>query len=100
MPAGELAETVGSKSFDLLFRGLEITTGGQRIHEYQALCQSISARGLAVEEFGDYLLCFKHGMPPHGGLAIGLERITKQLLGLPSVKQCALFPRDRNRISP
>lgn len=100
MPAGELAETVGSKSFDLLFRGLEITTGGQRIHEYQALCQSISARGLAVDKFGDYLLCFKHGMPPHGGLAIGLERITKQLLGLPSVKQCALFPRDRNRISP
>ena len=90
----------GSKSFDLLLRGLEITTGGQRIHEYQALRQSISARGLNPEEFSDYLLCFKHGMPPHGGLAIGLERLTKQILGLPSVKQCALFPRDRNRLTP
>ncbi len=90
----------GSKSFDLLFRGLEITTGGQRIHEYEMLRESIASRGLNPDEFGDYLLCFKHGMPPHGGLAIGLERLAKQLLGLPSVKQTALFPRDINRITP
>jgi len=101
MPGAPLESgKAGSKSFDLLFRGLEITTGGQRIHQYEALKESISSRGLNPEEFGDYLLCFKHGMPPHGGLAIGLERLAKQLLGLPSVKQTALFPRDINRISP
>jgi len=101
MPGEVLASgEPGSRSFDLLFRGLEITTGGQRIHQYEALKKSIASRGLDPEEFGDYLLGFKHGMPPHGGLAIGLERLTKQLLGLPSVKQTALFPRDINRISP
>lgn len=101
MPGAPLASgEAGSKSFDLLFRGLEITTGGQRIHEYEQLQQSIASRGLNPEDFNDYLLCFKHGMPPHGGLAIGLERLAKQLLGLPSVKQTALFPRDINRISP
>ncbi|MFA7338621.1 MAG: aspartate--tRNA(Asn) ligase [Candidatus Obscuribacterales bacterium] len=101
MPGAPLASgEAGSKSFDLLFRGLEITTGGQRIHEYEQLQKSIASRGLNPEDFNDYLLCFKHGMPPHGGLAIGLERLAKQLLGLPSVKQTALFPRDINRISP
>ncbi len=101
MPGAALRNgEAGSKSFDLLFRGLEITTGGQRIHEYEQLKQSIASRGLNPEDFNDYLLCFKHGMPPHGGLAIGLERLAKQLLGLPSVKQTALFPRDINRITP
>lgn len=100
MPDGALRPEAGSKSFDLLLRGMEITTGGQRIHEYEMLQESISNRGLKPEKFSDYLLCFKHGMPPHGGLAIGLERFTKQILGLPSVKQCALFPRDQNRLSP
>lgn len=101
MPGAPLRNgEAGSKSFDLLFRGLEITTGGQRIHEYEQLKQSIASRGLNPEDFNDYLLCFKHGMPPHGGLAIGLERLAKQLLGLPSVKQTALFPRDINRITP
>lgn len=89
-----------SRSFDLLFRGLEITTGGQRIHKYKELVGAIEGRGLAVETFGDYLQCFKYGMPPHGGFAIGLERIAKQLLGLPSVKLAALFPRDINRMTP
>lgn len=89
-----------SRSFDLLFRGLEITTGGQRIHRYEQLIGNISARGLAPESFSDYLQCFRYGMPPHGGLAIGLERLAKQLLGLPNVKLASLFPRDRNRISP
>jgi nondiscriminating aspartyl-tRNA synthetase len=89
-----------SRGFDLLFRGLEVTTGGQRIHEYEQLRTSIAARGHNPDDFADYLQCFKFGMPPHGGLAIGLERITKQLLGLPSVKQTALFPRDINRLKP
>jgi nondiscriminating aspartyl-tRNA synthetase len=94
------AGTVLSCSFDLLYRGLEITTGGQRIHEYDQLCQAMRSRGLEPEQFADYLQCFSYGMPPHGGFAIGLERLAKQLLGLPNVKQASLFPRDRNRISP
>lgn len=94
------SEGGGSQSFDLLFNGLEVTTGGQRIHEYEELVLSIQERGLNPQEFSDYLLCFKHGMPPHGGLAFGLERLAKQLLGLASVKQAALFPRDRTRLTP
>lgn len=87
-------------SFDLLFRGVEITTGGQRIHNYQQLKESISSRGLNLESFRGYLQVFKYGMPPHGGLAIGLERLTAQLLGLRNVRQVTLFPRDRDRIAP
>ena len=68
-------------SFDLLFDGLEITTGGQRIHDYQALCDKIAARGMTEEGLEQYLDTFKHGMPPHGGLGIGLERLTMKLLG-------------------
>jgi nondiscriminating aspartyl-tRNA synthetase len=95
MPQGNL-----SKSFDLLYRGLEITTGGQRIHEYEQLIDCIRLRGMDPEKFTDYLQCFKYGMPPHGGFAIGLERLTKQLLGLSNVKQATLFPRDLNRLTP
>jgi nondiscriminating aspartyl-tRNA synthetase len=87
-------------SFDLLYKGLEITTGGQRIHQVQQLKQNLSGRGMDPATFGDYLQCFEYGMPPHGGLAIGLERLAKQLLGLPNVKLASLFPRDRNRITP
>lgn len=89
-----------SRSFDLLYRGLEITTGGQRIHEPAKLEQAMLSRGLQPEKFSDYLQCFRYGMPPHGGFAIGLERLAKQLLGLGSVKQASLFPRDRNRLTP
>jgi len=97
---GDPGEPVLSHSFDLLFRGLEVTTGGQRIHSYQMLIESMTNRGLNPEEFNDYLQCFRYGMPPHGGLAIGLERLTKQLLGLPTVKLASLFPRDINRLTP
>ena len=92
--------TGGSGSFDLLMGGMEITTGGERTHEYEELQQAMTERGLKSESFEDYLLAFKHGMPPHGGLAIGLERLTRQVLGLASVKQTSLFPRDCNRLSP
>ena len=94
------AEGALTHSFDLLFRGLEITTGGQRIHNYEQLKSSIAARGLNVESFCDYLEVFQFGMPPHGGMAIGLERLTGQLLGLKNIRQSTLFPRDRNRIRP
>lgn len=89
-----------SHSFDLLYKGLEITTGGQRIHNYEQLCGSIKSRRMEVEKFSDYLQCFKYGMPAHGGLAIGLERLCKQILDLKNVREASLFPRDRTRISP
>ncbi|MDR3612164.1 MAG: aspartate--tRNA(Asn) ligase [Candidatus Obscuribacterales bacterium] len=95
--------TIGSNatcSFDLLFRGAEISTGGQRIHEYKQLVERIESRKMVVENFSDYLQCFKYGMPPHGGFAIGLERFTQQLLRLPSIKLASLFPRDCNRLTP
>jgi nondiscriminating aspartyl-tRNA synthetase len=89
-----------SLSFDLLFAGQEVTTGGQRIHRASELIASIEERGLNPHDFEDYLQCFRYGMPPHGGLAIGLERLTKQLLNLPTIKLASLFPRDCNRLTP
>jgi nondiscriminating aspartyl-tRNA synthetase len=87
-----------TKSFDLLFRGLEVTTGGQRIHDYDKLVSNIKTWGLQPEKFSYYLQAFKYGMPPEGGLAIGLERLTAKLLGLENIKEATLFPRDINRI--
>lgn len=87
-------------SFDLIFRGLEITTGGQRIHNYEQLRGSIASRGMNPDCFSSYLEVFKYGMPPHGGLAIGLERLTAQLIGLHNVREATLFTRDRFRIKP
>ena len=87
-------------SFDLLFHGLEITTGGQRIHDYNALLKKIEDRGMETEGMEQYLDTFKYGMPPHGGLGIGLERLTMQLLGEENVREACLFPRDLNRLEP
>ena len=87
-------------SFDLLFKGLEVTTGGQRIHDYQMLKDKIAARGMDEEGMEQYLDTFKHGMPPHGGLGIGLERLTMQILGEENVRETCLFPRDMNRLEP
>ena len=91
---------IKTKSFDLLFRGLEITTGGQRIHEYGMLLETLPKFGLTEEGLGDYCTIFKYGCPPHGGFAIGLERLTQQILGLSNVKEASLFPRDRKRVRP
>jgi nondiscriminating aspartyl-tRNA synthetase len=87
-------------SFDLLFHGLEITTGGQRIHDYQQLCDKIEARGMSTEGMDQYLDTFKYGMPPHGGLGIGMERLTMQLVGADNVRETTLFPRDLSRLEP
>ena len=87
-------------SFDLLFRGLEVTTGGQRIHDYAAQVAKMEARDMDPAEFESYLMIHKHGMPPHGGLGIGLERLTMQLCGLDNVRRACLFPRDRTRLEP
>lgn len=87
-------------SFDLLFRGMEITTGGQRIHDYQMLTDKIAARGMETDGMEQYLTTFKHGMPPHGGLGIGLERLTMKLIGEDNVRETTLFPRDLSRLEP
>ena len=87
-------------SFDLLFHGLEITTGGQRIHEYGKLVEKIASRGMTEEGLEQYLNTFKHGMPPHGGLGIGLERLTMKLIGEDNIRETTLFPRDLSRLEP
>jgi len=87
-------------SFDSIFRGLEITTGGRRQHDYRALLETLPRFGLKAEDLSDYLDVFRYGCPPHGGFAIGLERLTQKLLGLDNVKEASLFPRDRKRVRP
>jgi nondiscriminating aspartyl-tRNA synthetase len=87
-------------SFDLLFRGLEITTGGQRIHQYEMQLEKMQSRGMHPEEFDSYLMIHKYGMPPHGGLGLGLERFTSRLLEQSNVRCSCLFPRDINRLTP
>lgn len=87
-------------SFDLLFHGLEITTGGQRLHRREDLESSLKKRGIDPASFESHLRMFDLGMPPHGGLAIGLERLTAQILGLQNVREATLYPRDRYRITP
>ncbi|MBI5729495.1 MAG: aspartate--tRNA(Asn) ligase [Candidatus Magasanikbacteria bacterium] len=87
-----------TKSFDLLFRGVEITSGGQRFNDYNQLVQSMKNKGLNPEDFKFYLESFQYGMPPEGGLGLGLERLTARLLGVDNVKEATLFPRDLNRI--
>jgi len=87
-----------TKSFDLLFRGVEITTGGQRVHDLETLKEKIIAKGLKPESFSFYLQAFKYGIPPHGGWGMGLERLTAKFCGVKNVKEATLFPRDINRI--
>ncbi len=87
-----------TKSFDLLFRGVEITTGGQRVHDYKTLQEKITAKGMNPEDFSFYLQAFKNGIPPHGGWGMGLERLTAKFCGVANVKEATLFPRDINRI--
>lgn len=92
------ADTGYTKSFDLLFRGVEITTGGQRVHEYEALQERMKRWNLNPADFTFYLQAFKYGMPPHGGWGMGLERLTQKMLQLENVKEATLFPREINRI--
>ncbi len=87
-------------SFDLLFRGLEVTTGGLRIPCGETLRCRMRERGLDPTNFAPYLEAFDYGMPPHGGMAIGAERLTMKLLGLANVREASLFPRDRARLAP
>lgn len=87
-----------SLSFDILFRGLEICSGSQRINKYEDLVQAIKQRGMNPDDFENYLYCFKYGMPPEGGFSFGLERVTMKLLELKNVREASLFPRDMERV--
>lgn len=87
-----------TRSFDMLFRGLEMLSGSQRVHNYETLIERIKEKGLDPEKFSFYLQAFKHGIPPHGGIGLGLERLTAKLCGVANVKEATLFPRDINRI--
>ena len=89
-----------SNSFDLLFNGLELVTGGQRLHTYPSYLAALEKAHLPVEPFETYLEAFKFGMPPHGGFAIGLERFLTQLIGYTNIRYATLFPRDINRLAP
>lgn len=93
-------DTSVTLSFDLLYKGLEITTGGQRNHDYQMILEKMEKRGMDPEDIKDYLMIFKYGMPPHGGLGIGLERLTMRLLDEQNVRETSLFPRDVTRLEP
>ena len=94
------ADPTYTLSFDLLFRGMEITTGGQRIHDYNMLLEKMEKRGMTEEGMEQYLSAFRHGMPPHGGLGIGMERLTMKLVGEDNVRETTLFPRDLSRLEP
>jgi nondiscriminating aspartyl-tRNA synthetase len=87
-------------SFDLMFRGVEVTTGGQRLHLYDDYLKKMKERGMNPDDFDDYLKVFRYGMPPHGGLAIGAERLIARILGLDNIREASLFPRDINRLRP
>jgi nondiscriminating aspartyl-tRNA synthetase len=89
-----------SNSFDLLFRGTELATGGQRLHHYADYLAALERAHLPVEPFETYLEAFRYGMPPHGGFAIGLERLLMQLVGVPNVRLATTFPRDLARVTP
>jgi nondiscriminating aspartyl-tRNA synthetase len=89
-----------SNSFDVLFRGLEIVTGGQRLHRHDDYLAALAARGIDASGFAGYLMAFRHGMPPHGGFALGLERFVAQIAGISNVRETTLFPRDMQRLTP
>ncbi|OYT54709.1 MAG: aspartate--tRNA(Asn) ligase [Candidatus Altiarchaeales archaeon ex4484_2] len=95
MPDGEKY----SRSFDLCFKGVEVSSGGQRIHSHNHLVKRIEQHNLEPENFEYYLKCFQYGMPPHGGFGLGVDRMMMQLLDLP-IKEVVMFPRDRHRLTP
>ncbi len=89
-----------SKSFDLMYREKEVTSGAQRNHVYQSLVDTMRAKGLNPESFEFYLRAFRYGMPPHAGWGLGLERLTMIVTGVKNIRECVIFPRDRTRLVP
>ena len=94
------ADPAYSNGFDLLFRGVELVTGGQRLHRYADYVTALEARGESLEPYQGYLDGFRYGMPPHGGFAIGLERFVARLTGAANVREVTAFPRDLHRLTP
>jgi nondiscriminating aspartyl-tRNA synthetase len=94
------AEPRWSRSFDLIFRGMELVSGAQRLHRYADYVEVLEQRGLALEPYAGYLEAFRYGVPPHGGFAIGLERWTGRLVEAENIREVTLFPRDLHRLSP
>ncbi len=94
------ARPAASNSFDLLFRGQELITGGQRLHRYEDYVSAIADAGTEIDGLEGYLDAFRYGMPPHGGFAIGLERWVARLIGATNIREAALFPRDLHRLTP
>ena len=89
-----------ARAFDLEFKGMEIASGAQRIHDYDLLIKRMDELGMNKENFEDYLKAFRYGMPPHGGFGYGIERFLMRLLNLKNIRECILFPRDRKRLKP
>ncbi len=100
MPKDEKKDAKVSEGFDALYGGVEISSGGQRIHIPELLIERIKAKGLNPKNFKDYIDSFRFGAPPHSGWSIGLERITQIICGLDNVKEATMFPRDRDRLTP
>ena len=100
MPKNEKVDAKLSEGFDAIYKGMEISSGGQRIHIPELLEKRLKANGLNPKDFKSYIDSFKFGAPPHAGWSIGLERFTHALLGLPNVREAVLFPRDRDRLTP
>ncbi|MGI8434352.1 MAG: aspartate--tRNA(Asn) ligase, partial [Nocardioidaceae bacterium] len=93
-------EPLWSRSFDLIFRGIELVSGAQRLHRYEDYVATLRSRGLPLEPYASYIDAFKHGIPPHGGFAIGLERWVARLVEADNIREVTLFPRDLHRLSP
>ncbi len=89
-----------TRSFDLLFRGQELVTGGQRLHQYRNYVEALQKRGMSTEGLEGYLMAFQYGMPPHGGFALGLERLVARLMGFSNIREATIFPRDLKRLTP
>ncbi len=89
-----------SNSFDYIYRGIEICSGAQRIHRPEMLIEAIERKGLKPKDFEFYINAFRYGAPPHAGWSIGLERLAMQITGMKNIRECALFPRDRKRLTP
>lgn len=100
MPKGEQKNAKESCGFDALYGGVEISSGGQRIHLPELLIERIKAKGLNPKDFKTYIDSFRYGAPPHSGWSIGLERLTQMICGLDNIKEATLFPRDRDRLTP
>jgi nondiscriminating aspartyl-tRNA synthetase len=94
------AEPHWSRAFDLIFRGIELVSGAQRLHRYADYVATLTARGYPYEPYASYVEAFRRGLPPHGGFAIGLERWVGRLVEAPNIREVTLFPRDLHRLAP